>query len=86
MANLSEVLRKIEELPPDKLQDVADYVEAIRTPIGNEASGATGAPRSFSDGPFVGMWGNRPDMDDSARWVRELRETEWAPIRADEHP
>lgn len=27
--------------------------------------------------PFVGMWKDREDMNDSSRWVRDLRQHEW---------
>ena len=27
--------------------------------------------------PAIGMWENRPDMEDSAAWVKQLRQSEW---------
>ena len=28
--------------------------------------------------PFIGMWQERQDMDDSTTWVRNIRENEWS--------
>lgn len=28
--------------------------------------------------PFIGMWQDRQDMDDSTTWVRNIRENEWS--------
>lgn len=27
--------------------------------------------------PFVGMWQDREDLEDSSQWVRQLRQQEW---------
>jgi hypothetical protein len=32
---------------------------------------------NFRDEPFVGMWKDREDMEDSSQWVRQLRQQEW---------
>jgi hypothetical protein len=29
------------------------------------------------DEPFVGMWKDREDMEDSSHWVRQVRQQEW---------
>ncbi|MCC6155658.1 MAG: hypothetical protein IT367_17950 [Candidatus Hydrogenedentes bacterium] len=84
MANLAEILRKIEELPPDKLEDVAHYVDTITSSSENNVTEVKSSERSFADGPYFGMWADRPEMEDSAKWVRELREKEWSRYRADE--
>ncbi len=31
----------------------------------------------FKDEPFVGMWKDREDMEDSNQWVRQVRQQEW---------
>ena len=31
----------------------------------------------FKDEPFVGMWKDREDMEDSSQWVRQVRQQEW---------
>ena len=32
---------------------------------------------NIQDEPFVGMWQDREDMDDSTKWVRQTRQKEW---------
>lgn len=31
----------------------------------------------LSNEPFVGMWSDRSEMDDSVQWVRNMRNQEW---------
>jgi len=31
----------------------------------------------LADEPFVGMWKDREDMQDSTKWVRGLRRNDW---------
>ena len=31
----------------------------------------------FAQEPFLGMWRDRPDLADSNKWVRQLRQSEW---------
>ena len=28
--------------------------------------------------PFIGMWSERKDLEDSSQWVKNLREQEWS--------
>lgn len=35
------------------------------------------SPLNFKDEPFVGMWKDREDMEDSSQWVRQVRQQEW---------
>jgi hypothetical protein len=32
---------------------------------------------NLQDEPFVGMWKDREDMEDSNQWVRQVRQQEW---------
>ena len=32
---------------------------------------------NFQNEPFVGMWKDREDMEDSSQWVRQVRQQEW---------
>jgi hypothetical protein len=32
---------------------------------------------NLHDEPFVGMWKDREDMEDSSHWVRQVRQQEW---------
>lgn len=76
MVDVQAVVEEIAGLPTDKQQEVADFVAFLRArmshlPLSDGARAAT-EPTSF-----FGMWADRPDMVDSAAWVRRLRKTEW---------
>lgn len=32
---------------------------------------------NLEEEPFVGMWKDRKDMEDSSQWVRQVRQQEW---------
>ncbi len=32
---------------------------------------------NIQDEPFVGMWKDREDMEDSSQWVHQTRQQEW---------
>ena len=72
----SHVLNDFNSLPPDAQKQVLDFMAFLKMRY-------TSAPRkkakriSITNEPFVGMWKDREDMRDSAKWVRELRQREW---------
>ncbi|BCX88939.1 hypothetical protein MIN45_P1309 [Methylomarinovum tepidoasis] len=75
MRELEKIIELIAQLPPDKQEEVADFVEFLSkkqahrpppsTPLVNEA--------------LFGLWKAREDMKDSVEYVRRLREKEWGP-------
>lgn len=44
-------------------------------PISPEKTHLTGL--NLDNQPFVGMWKDREDMQDSTHWVRNLRQQQW---------
>jgi hypothetical protein len=63
-------------LPAEAKRQVADFIAFLR-----QRYSAGRRPRRYAgnleDEPFVGMWRDREDMQDSTAWVRHLREQEW---------
>ena len=47
----------------EKLRLQPQPAEPVSLPLRNE--------------PFIGMWKNREDMQDSSQWVRNTRQQEW---------
>jgi len=39
---------------------------------------STSKKERLADDPFIGMWRDRKDLEDSTMYVRKLREQEWA--------
>lgn len=47
----------------------------VRVEPAEETRGQDATSGGFSKLPFFGMWADRPEMEDSATWVREERAT-----------
>ncbi len=71
-----KILQDIESLPPEAQKQVSDFVAFLKTRYGSEPPKKI-RRRKLEDEPFIGMWKDREDMRDSAKWVRELRKREW---------
>ena len=76
MLELDRLQDDIAALPKDAQQMIVDFVHFLkqRHQVGPDEPSR---PLSFDDQPFVGMWSDRLDMQDSARWVRQTRQQQW---------
>jgi len=75
--SLENTWRQLQTLPPEKQQEVGDFVEFLSERQHCSQGVPKAAQKSFTDGPYFGMWRDREEMKDSAQWVRQLREKEW---------
>lgn len=75
---LSRALAQLSQLPEAKQDEIASLIllevglleeEVQEQPIEEFSDSATQ--------PFVGMWSDRSDLEDSTQFVRQLRQTEW---------
>ena len=64
-------------LPPDAQYAAAQFIAFLRRQ--REAAPTRRARRRgpLSEEPFVGMWRDRPEMEDSVAYVRRLRQREF---------
>lgn len=69
--------RQIKELPPERVQEVADYVAFLATRVHPTKRKKAAKKTPLMEEPCFGMWKDREDMPDGATWVRELRRREW---------
>ena len=74
-----ELIKLIKKLPSEAQQEVADFVEYlsqkyIQQPVDSSSS----KKKSILESSFRGIWKDREDMQDSTKWVRELRKSRWA--------
>ncbi len=72
----AELLKDISDLPPVAMQQLRDFAAFLKTHYANVKE-ERGPYPDLLDEPFVGMWNNRQDMDDSVTWVRKTRQNEW---------
>lgn len=75
--NVQAIVNDIKTLPPDKQEEVADFVAFLKSRIGINEKQPPSKKKTVNSDSFIGMWADREDMSDSANWVRELREKEW---------
>ena len=68
------VLEKLAELPETAQQQVLDYIAFLHMRYGVKQDELPRAKDDLRNEPFVGMWRDRQDMQDSSRWVRENRQ------------
>jgi hypothetical protein len=73
-----QILQSLNRLPPVAQQEVLDFIAFLQTRYDVQASPEKPATATrLCDEPFVGMWRDRADMQDSSAWVRRVRTQEW---------
>jgi hypothetical protein len=71
-----ELWREFSTLPPQAQKAVAEFMQYIHNAYQHIQPG-TSQEVKVTGIPFVGMWHNRKDLDDSSTWVRQIRQREW---------
>lgn len=71
------VLEQFDSLPPEAQQQVLDFIAFLKTRY--QQFGAKKAkPKSrLGDDPFIGIWRDRADLQDTRAWIRKTRSAEW---------
>ncbi len=74
-----ELIKQIRRLPTEAQQEAADFVEFltkkyINKPLETDFT----KKKSIVESSFRGVWKYRDDLQDSTKWVRELRKSRWA--------
>lgn len=64
-------------LPDEAKRQVADFVAFLQQKYQTDQPGQSQVGKRFEDEPFIGMWQDRPELEDSTAWVRQARQTEW---------
>lgn len=76
MPALDHIQQDIQELPAEAQQLILDFVSFLKQRYQPKPS-KTQPPISFADQPFVGMWSDVPEMQNSAAWVRQTRQQQF---------
>jgi len=66
-------------LPAEAQKQVADFVALLRQRHQKQRAKKPAMITPLEQEPFIGMWRNRTDMQDSTAWVHDLRKREWMP-------
>lgn len=78
------LVEKLNVLPPEKQQALLAFAESLVQEAQaekqvHEIRKPAKLPLSelLQDAEIVGMWSDRPEMEDSTEWVRRLRRQQW---------
>ncbi|MCP4551336.1 MAG: DUF2281 domain-containing protein [Bacteroidetes bacterium] len=69
--------KDISTLPPAAQQQVADFIAFLKLRYTKPETSRT-TKSNITDESFIGIWKDREDMQDSSKWVRNIRQSEWA--------
>lgn len=74
-----ELIKQIRKLPTEAQQEAADFVEFLsKKYIQKPEETDFTKKKSIVENSFRGVWKDRDDLQDSTKWVRELRKSRWA--------
>ena len=66
-----------DNLPAEAQKTVSAYMATIISRCNKAMSAPPLKKTSLSNEPFIGIWADRYYVNDSFKWVREMRENEW---------
>lgn len=72
-----KVWREFMALSEEDQRRVAIFIASLRAESQPTLSNGLEKQTDLTDEPFVGMWREREDMQDSSVWLRGVREREW---------
>ncbi|MCR9131929.1 MAG: DUF2281 domain-containing protein [bacterium] len=71
-----EIIKQLKKLPSEAQREAADFVEFLSEKYLQQPE-ETDSPKkkSILESSFRGMWKDRKEMQDSTKWVRDLRKS-----------
>ncbi|MGE5446218.1 MAG: DUF2281 domain-containing protein [Ignavibacteriales bacterium] len=72
---VEKILNRIMNLPPEAQKEVADFISLLYERY--QSSSQPQIQKKLAQEDFIGLWKDRPDMQDSTSWVRDIRKKEW---------
>ncbi len=74
---MTNLAREIGSLPPEAQQQIMDFLAFLKSRYLLKSPTSPAKRTKLADEPFIGMWRDREDMQDSTSWVRQVRRHEW---------
>ena len=74
MISQKRLLDDFASLPPEAQRRLFDFMASLKTQANQRVDEDDRPILDLQDEPFVGMWRDRDDMNDSNQWIRRLRE------------
>ena len=75
--NQKTAWQRFSDLPPEAQQQVLDFIAFLQMRYAPARPRKTVKPPKLAKEAFIGMCQKRADLQDSTKWVRNLREREW---------
>ena len=72
-----QFLQAYRSLPDEAKRQVADFVAFLQQKYRTDQPEQQQFGKRFENEPFIGMWQDNSDLEDSTAWVRQARQTEW---------
>jgi Protein of unknown function (DUF2281) len=76
-----QLWQQLSALPPEAQHQVVDFIAFLRTRYTPLRPRKAAKRSKLVDEPFIGIWRDRSDLQDSTAWVRQAREREWTKRR-----
>lgn len=73
---VERILNRLKNLPPEAQKEVADFISLLYERY--RSSSQLQTKKRLAQEDFIGLWKDRPDMQDSTSWVRDIRKKEWS--------
>ena len=73
----SQLSRQYEDLPAAAQRQLSDFAEFLRQKYEVAPSMQPRRATELKDEPFIGMWRDREELEDSSQAVRESRKSQW---------
>ncbi len=71
-----KIFDDISNLPPEAQRQVVDFIAFLRTRYKRSDAEKQTKRINLINEPFIGIWKDREDMNNSSKWLRNVREAE----------
>ena len=72
-----KIFDDISNLPPEAQRQVVDFIAFLRTRYKRSDAKKQAKRINLVNEPFIGIWKDREDMNNSGKWLRNVRKAEW---------
>jgi hypothetical protein len=72
-----KIFDDISNLPPEAQRQVVDFIAFLRTRYKRSDEKKQTKRINLANEPFIGLWKDREDMNNSSTWLRNVRKAEW---------
>lgn len=72
-----KIMNEISSLPPEAQRQVKDFIDFLRHRYGKSIKDTPRQIQDLKNETFIGIWKDREDMNDSGKWLRNIRKAEW---------